>query len=244
MKILFEKIVRLRNPAFKFDAALSSSEIFYFSFRQLVSLLRGFKLLLRFKNPKRMMLGKGVQFFNIHKMLWGQYLKMGDHVYISALGRLGITMGNNVGIGAYSRVVVATTLDQAGEYIAIGNHVGIGEFAYLGGAGGLSIGNDCIIGQYFSCHPENHRFTDMSKPIRLQGVTRSGISIGKNCWIGSKVTVLDGVTLGNGCVVAAGAVVNKSFPDNCIIGGVPAKLLRMRGEEATLKNMYPKIYLS
>jgi acetyltransferase-like isoleucine patch superfamily enzyme len=59
-------------------------------------------------------------------------------------------------------------------------------------------------------------------------VNRKGIKIGKNCWIGSKVSILDGVQLGNGCIVAAGAVVTKSFPDNSIIGGVPAKLLKTR----------------
>jgi acetyltransferase-like isoleucine patch superfamily enzyme len=92
----------------------------------------------------------------------------------------------------------------------------------------LSIGDDCIIGQYFSCHPENHYFSDVDQLIRHQGVHRKGIEIGKNCWIGSKVTILDGVTIGDGCVVAAGAVVHQSFPSNVVIGGVPAKVLGQR----------------
>ena len=102
----------------------------------------------------------------------------------------------------------------------------LGEFAYLGGAGGLEIGNDCVIGQYFSCHPENHQFEDSSKLIRLQGTTRKGIKIGNNCWIGAKVTILDGVTIGDNCVIAAGAVVTKSMPAGRLIGGVPAKVLK------------------
>ena len=68
----------------------------------------------------------------------------------------------------------------------------------------------------------------MHQAIRLQGVKRTGIKIGKNCWIGAKVTILDGVTIGDGCIVAAGAVVNSSFPDNSVIGGVPARLLKQR----------------
>ena len=51
---------------------------------------------------------------------------------------------------------------------------------------------------------------------------------GSNCWIGSKVTFLDGVKIGQGCVVAAGSVVTKSFPDFSVIGGVPAKMLKER----------------
>ena len=94
------------------------------------------------------------------------------------------------------------------------------------------IGNDCIVGQYFSCHPENHNYQDRKSLIRLQGVNRKGIQIGDNCWIGSKVTILDGVKIGSGSIIAAGCVVNKSFPANSIIGGVPAKLLKIRKNES------------
>jgi acetyltransferase-like isoleucine patch superfamily enzyme len=125
-------------------------------------------------------------------------------------------------------VVVSTSLNQLGEFIKIGDNVGIGEFAYLGGAGGLEIGDGCIIGQYLSCHPENHNYQSLEKEIRHQGVSRKGIKIGANCWIGSKVSILDGVSIGEGSIIAAGAVVNKSFPDNSIIGGVPAKLIKSR----------------
>jgi acetyltransferase-like isoleucine patch superfamily enzyme len=175
-----------------------------------------------------MMRGRGVQFFNIQQIHWGRFLKLGDQVYCSAIATDGIRLGNQVSIGAFSRLIVSTTLDNPGRFIHIGDRVGIGEFAYLGGAGGLTIGDDCIVGQYFSCHPENHRFDDPAVPIRLQGVERQPITIGQNCWIGSKVTVLSGVTIGEGSVVAAGAVVTQSFPPNSLIGGVPARLLRQR----------------
>ena len=129
-------------------------------------------------------------------------------------------------IGAFSRLVVGTSFTNLGKYIKIGNNVGIGEFAYLGGGGGLEIGDDCIIGQYLSCHPENHNFNNPKVLIRLQGVTRKGIKIGKNCWIGAKVTILDGVEIGNNCVIAAGAVVRSSMPSHTVIGGVPARILK------------------
>ena len=90
----------------------------------------------------------------------------------------------------------------------------------------MEIGDDTIIGAYFSCHPEGHIFDDPSKPIRLQGLSRKGIKIGKGCWIGAKVTVLDGVEIGENSVIAAGAVVTQSFPKDSIIAGVPAKLIR------------------
>jgi acetyltransferase-like isoleucine patch superfamily enzyme len=194
-------------------------------------MFRGIRVLFFFRNPKGMMLGKGVTFFNIPKIRWGKFLRLGNHVYLSGLSKNGLNFGNNVSIGACSRVIVSTSLNDIGDYITIGNNVGIGEFAYLGGAGGLEIGDECIVGQYLSCHPENHNYQDTSISIRHQGVSRKGIKIGKNCWIGSKVTILDGVSIGDGSIIAAGSVVTKSFPENSILGGVPAKLLKNRTNE-------------
>lgn len=228
MKFWLERLIRFRNPAFRFSPALTDALIVAFCWQQLLALIRGSRVLLRGRHPRWMLRGKGVQFFNLAQIRWGRFLKLGDHVYCSAISTDGIALGDNVSIGAFSRLIVATTLDKPGRFIRIGNRVGLGEFAYLGGAGGLTIGDDCIIGQYFSCHPENHCFDRLEVPIRLQGVERKAITIGRNCWIGSKVTILSGVSIGEGSVVAAGAVVTHSFPPNSVIGGVPARLLRMR----------------
>jgi acetyltransferase-like isoleucine patch superfamily enzyme len=231
MKKFIVKIIQLRNPSFQFDEALNTSALFQFIFIQISSLIRGFKVVFCLRNPRGMMIGKGVTFFNISKIKWGKFLRLGNQVYVSALSKNGIHFGDNVSIGAFSRVIVSTSLNNIGNKIVIGNNVGIGEFAYLGGAGGLEIGDECIVGQYLSCHPENHNFESVEVSIRHQGVSRKGIKIGRNCWIGSKVTILDGVIIGHGSIIAAGSVVTKSFPENSIIGGVPAKLLKTRKSE-------------
>ena len=153
-------------------------------------------------------------------------VKIGDYTFLSALGSGKIKIGDNSAIGAFSRVIISTSFNQIGKHIKIGNNVGLGEYAYLGGGGGLEIKDDCIIAQYLSCHPENHNYSDPNQLIRHQGVQRKGIVIGKNCWIGSKVTILDGVTIGDSCVIAAGAVVTKDMPANTVIGGVPARVLK------------------
>jgi acetyltransferase-like isoleucine patch superfamily enzyme len=228
MKKAIEQLIQLRNPHFRFDPDLQMQTFCAFVWSQVWALLRGFKWLLYLKKPKAAIMGKRVRIFNPSGISFGRFLKLGSDVYISALGKSGIKIGNNVGIGDFSRLVVSTSFNQLGSHIRIGDRVGIGEFAYLGGAGGLEIGDDCIIGQYFSCHPENHMHDQLDIPIRLQGVSRKGIHIGNNCWIGSKVTILDGVEIGDGCIIAAGAVVTRSFPSNSVIGGVPAKLLKTR----------------
>jgi acetyltransferase-like isoleucine patch superfamily enzyme len=235
MKKIIEYLVRMRNPQFRFDPGLNDRAIWQFAYMQTWAFLRGCRLLLAGRAPRGMILGKGVRFFNLPKIKWGRFLKIGDHVFINGLGKEGIRLGDHVGIGAFSRIVVSTSFNDIGRYIRIGNHVGIGEFAYLGGAGGLTIGDDCIIGQYLSCHPENHLYGNLEKLIRHQGVERRGIMIGRNCWIGSKVTILDGVVIGDGCVIAAGAVVTRSIPPGSIIAGVPARVIRQRDNNSRVK---------
>lgn len=226
MKKLLESIIKRKNPHFKFDPALSLRTIIAFSLSKIVNQLRAFKLLWWGHNPLWIFLGRGVKVFNGTNIRFGKWIQLEDQVYLSALGKKPLVLGNNVRIGAFSRIIISTSFNDLGKGIRIGNNVGLGEFAYLGGAGGLEIGDDCIIGQYLSCHPENHNFDNPNLPIRLQGVNRAPICIKPNCWIGSKVTILAGVTIGANSVVAAGAVVTKSMPPNSLIGGVPAKVLK------------------
>ena len=231
MKTILQSWVRRRNPQFALHPAVSTGVLLSFGARTAGSLLRGCRLWLRGRASGGAMLGRGVRFQHLGLIRFGKWLKAGDYVRFSGLGAGGLTLGDSVSIGAFSQVIVSTSLHEPGQFIQLGNRVGIGEFAYLGGGGGLRIGDDCIIGQYFSCHPENHHHADYDQPIRLQGVSRQGISIGPNCWIGSKVTVLDGVSIGAGCVVAAGAVVTRSMPAGSVVAGVPARVIKSR--EAT-----------
>ena len=236
MRRIIEKIIKSRNPEFQFDQHFSSRFLLHTMVQLVWQYLRSYRMLIKGYFPKLWLVGKGVKFQYFFNMQLGSKLKLGDYVCLNALGKNALVIGNNVSLGSYSQVIVSTSLNNLGKGITIGHHVGIGEFAYLGGGGGLSIGNNCIVGQYFSCHPENHNYQDNDMLIRRQGVTRQGISIGQNCWIGSKVTVLDGVTIGDNCVVAAGAVVTKSMPANCVIGGVPAKIIKSRTGIKNLKS--------
>lgn len=143
---------------------------------------------------------------------------------LSAGGR-GIVLHDNVKIGRYSIVEVVMGRSQSRSIIELKEGVAVGDYCYLGGAGGLVIGKNTITGQYVSFHPENHVWSN-NTPGKLNGVTRQGISIGENCWIGAKATILDGSTIGNNSIIAAGSVVKGEFPDNVLIAGVPAKVKR------------------
>jgi acetyltransferase-like isoleucine patch superfamily enzyme len=226
MKNIIEKIIKKRNPNFQFDENVNTLMLIALLLDNTMCLMRGLKVLFYLKKTNMLLLGTNVKIFNISNVAFGKWVKLDDNVYLGAMGKQKLKLGNNVGIGAYSRLIISTSFNNIGSHITIGNNVGIGEFAYLGGGGGLDIGDDCIVGQYFSCHPENHNYNNSQKLIREQGVVRKGIKIGKNCWIGSKVTIIDNVTIGDNCVIAAGSVVSKNIPNNFVVGGVPAKLLK------------------
>lgn len=217
---------RRKNPGFQLDPAVSGGVLLELAWNRFWCFVRGWKLLLHVRTPPPMFfLGKGVRFFHARNMQFGRFVQIHEHAFLSALGKQKLVIGDNVNIGAYSRLIVSQTYHDVGAYIRIGNNVGLGDFAHLGGAGGLEIGNDCIIGAYLSCHPENHLYHEAGKLIRLQGVSRKGIKVGNNCWIGAKVTILDGVQVGDNCILAAGAVLTKSVPPNSIVGGVPARVI-------------------
>lgn len=170
--------------------------------------------------------GSNCHFRNASNITFGKHVTIESNCRIDAYAREPIVLGNCVKIGAYSNLLSTSHLAKFGKGLTMGHHSAVGDFTHFGAPGGIEIGNDVIMGSYVSFHSENHNFSDTTMLIREQGVTSKGIKIGNNVWVGAKVTFLDGCVIGNHCVVAAGAVVNGIFPDNCVIGGVPAKIIK------------------
>lgn len=94
--------------------------------------------------------------------------------------------------------------------------------------GGLTIGDDVIIGPFVVIHTANHKFNRLDIPIRLQGWTLKPVVIENDVWIGANATILAGVTIGKGSVIAAGAVVTHDIPVYSVAAGVPAKVIYNR----------------
>ena len=114
------------------------------------------------------------------------------------------------------------------QEMEIGTNVSFQPLVYIEAYGGVKIGDDVSFAEGASMFSVNHGTDDADIPIKYQTLKSLPIEIKDNVWIGSKATILGGVTINSGCVVAAGAVVNKSFPENVVVGGVPAKILKER----------------
>jgi len=227
MKIITEKVIsNLKKSSFKFDENITSKMVFFLLLRYLISLLRAQKYFYKRNISRLIFIGKRVELTNRIKI--NKSTIIGNYTRIDGLGRIGVEIGSGCNIGAFCRLICSVNYNKIGEAIIIGDNVSLGEYSYIGGASRVTIGNDTIIGQYLSIHPQNHNFNMNNKLIRLQGTIEKGVEIGENCWLGSKVTFVDGSKIGNGCVVAAGSVVTKSFGDNVVIAGVPGKIIKFR----------------
>jgi acetyltransferase-like isoleucine patch superfamily enzyme len=91
----------------------------------------------------------------------------------------------------------------------------------------VTIGRDCLFGDYVSLIDNDHG-TAPGTPMRLQPLSAKPIAIGNDCWLGQNATVLAGVTVGDGAIVAAGALVRSDVAAGSIVAGVPARFIRMR----------------
>ncbi|WP_286778602.1 MULTISPECIES: acyltransferase [Sphingobacterium] len=220
-------ILKIKGDSFRIDKDIPVKYLINLLFLKGISLIWA---ILVFKSTKLAFLHPTAIIKCRKKIKFGKNLNISRNCYIDALSREGLIFGNNVSIGFETYIVLTGSLKQLGKGIRIGHNVGLGTHGFYGcGLGGLSIGDDTIIGNYVSFHPENHKYNQLDMPIRLQGEIGEGIKIGANCWIGAKATILDGTILGDGSIVAAGAVVRGEFAANSIIGGVPAKLIKLRG---------------
>lgn len=171
--------------------------------------------------------GSNVKILFSSKFKAGKGCYLGDFSLFNCLSKQGVVLGDNVTIREGAWVQLTSDLSHPGEFIEVGSNTYIGPKVSLGAAAPIKIGERCQIGGNVTFIAENHQFQP-GLDISQQGVTREGIYIGDDCWLGNNVTILDGVTLGKGCVVGAGSVVTKSFASNAIIVGNPARLLRER----------------
>ena len=157
----------------------------------------------------------------------GVYLDQG--VYLHALPG-GISIGDHTFVMHHTMLHVFNfrELPQAG--ITIGRNCFLGEYNVVRGQGGVSIGNDVYTGPMVQIVAVNHVYRDANRPIREQGITAKGIVIEDDVWLGAGAEVLDGVTIGQGSVIGAGAVVASDIPPYSLAVGAPAKPVKNRKE--------------
>lgn len=121
-----------------------------------------------------------------------------------------------------STAIFAPFHTNFGRFINLGKNVFINHACSFLDLGGITIEDDVLIGPRVNLVTENHPLN----PADRRALICQPILIRRNAWIGAGATILPGVTIGQNAVVAAGAVVSKDVPDNVVVGGVPAKIIK------------------
>jgi acetyltransferase-like isoleucine patch superfamily enzyme len=230
LRNILEKIIAYlkSDPSYKLDRNYSLTQLSFVVWYRLCQIGRGLVLKLKISSSGVVFCGRRVIVQHGYQFTSGRSLIIEDCVHINALSRDGIVTGDNVTIARYAILTCTGVIANNGVGIRIGNNSAVGSQSYLGGQGGITIGNDVIIGPQVQIFSENHNYDDPLTVIRKQGESRKGVVIGNNCWIGAGSIILDGVHIADGCVIAAGSVVTKSITANSVVAGVPAKVIKPR----------------
>jgi len=162
-------------------------------------------------------------------------------VHCKLKGR-GLAIGKNVCIGDFCWIEsVEQYFEQSfAPVIKIGDEVSMSDFIHISAIKHISIGSGTLIGSkvYIGDHSHGHyhniQIWEQEKdqiPLRRPLADEDDIVVGTNCWIGDSAIILAGARIGNNCVIGANSVLKGSFPDNSVIAGAPAKLIRKFTEE-------------
>ncbi|ASF48659.1 hypothetical protein CEK71_06200 [Methylovulum psychrotolerans] len=140
-----------------------------------------------------------------------------------------LARGGDISIGENSVIRAGAMLLPSGGSITIGARTSLNHYIIINGEGNVHIGNDVMIAAFVSIFAANHHFDRIDITMRQQGTgTKGGITVENDVWIGTHAVILDGVTVGKGSVIGAGAVITKNVPPYSIMVGVPGRCIGNR----------------
>jgi lipopolysaccharide O-acetyltransferase len=131
--------------------------------------------------------------------------------------------GEDLTTGVSARVDI---FDQAS--LTLGKSIQINDYIHIACAKSIEIGDNTLIASKVFITDHDHDLFSEEKHPQDWPLSCKEVIIGRDCWIGEGVAILKGVVIGDSCVIGANSVVTKSFPENSIIAGVPAKIIKMK----------------
>ena len=158
------------------------------------------------------------------RLLAPLYQHRGKHSVIHRSARMDTPPYRIFSLGDYSVIESFACINNAVGDVIIGDHTRIGLHNTI--IGPVEIGNHVNLAQGITVTALNHNFSDTNKRIDEQGVSTNPVTIEDDVWVGANAVILPGVTIGEHCVVAAGAVVTKDVPPHSLVAGVPAKVIK------------------
>ena len=209
-------------------------ERFLVGYDRRLQLLRGQMLQLRGATAgQRFGVGQGVQIWHPSYLTAGHDVTILNHAFMNCLSNGNVRIGDHTAFHVGFWLRCDENKEQLG-FFHIGSHCLIQAYGVMNaGGGGITIGDHVVMGHRVSIHAGEHVFGDAGRRIDEQGTIHQGVVIEDDCWIGADVTILDGVRIGRGSVIGAGAVVTRSLPPFSVAVGVPAHVVKQRVNTST-----------
>src|SRR3954447_18400408 len=193
---------------------------------------------LRFMRRKGMLnlrYGRLVARLGVYKLRFGRRLLLDGLAFIGPGTVLQIGKQARIELGRWAWVGHGCKLRSHEGVISIGAKSVLGQECTISGYQHVSIGRECVIADRVMLIDFDHGVVDVERPIRLQGIYKRDVRVGNNVWIGYGACILRGVTIGDNAVIGTNAVVTRDVPDNAVVAGVPAKVIRKREEPKRLR---------
>jgi acetyltransferase-like isoleucine patch superfamily enzyme len=191
----------------------------------------GLLTLLRFMRGRGMLnakYGRLIVRLGLKKLLLRGRLKLDGLAFVGP--RCSLQVGRNavLDLGRWSWVGHGCEIRVHEGRVSIGAKTVLGQECTISAFQHVSIGRECVIADRVMIIDFDHGMVEVERPIRLQGIYKRDVRVGNNVWIGYGACILRGVTVGDNAVIGTNAVVTKDVPANAVVGGVPARLIRMR----------------
>lgn len=165
----------------------------------------------------------------------GRRLRSDGIAFVASDVVLQIGAAGRVELGRWSWLGHGTKIRCHEGIVSIGAKTVLGQECTISSYQRVSIGRECVIADRVMLIDFDHGMTEVERPIRLQGIYKRDVEVGNNVWIGYGACVLRGVTVGDNAVIGTNAVVTDDVPANAVVGGVPARIIRMRAEPRSMR---------
>ena len=169
------------------------------------------------------------------KMRFGRRLQIDGPCFICPGVKLEIGRGATLRIGRWAWIGHGCKIRVHEGEVSIGAKTVIGQECTVSAFQRVTIGRECILADRVMLIDFDHGAAEVERPIRLQGIYKRDVEVGHNVWIGYGACILRGVRIGDNSIVGTSAVVTRSFAENTVLAGVPARVLRMREAPRTMR---------
>ncbi|MGH2835966.1 MAG: acyltransferase [Solirubrobacteraceae bacterium] len=169
------------------------------------------------------------------KLRWGDRLVTDGPCFVCGNVTFEIGRDAKVMLGRWSWLGDGCKIRAHEGVVEIGAKSVLGQECTLSCYQHISIGRECIIADRTMMIDFDHGMIEVERPIREQGIYKRDVRVGHNVWIGYGACLLRGVTVGDNAVIGTYSVVTKDVPPDAVVGGAPARLLRMRARPTTLR---------